>query len=91
MRVNSYYLCCVIGLITHKNLLVMKQEQNPAGIIALLLVAVFATLAMCLPKNQDVKRLNIERHQNSDLVHICADTTHKTCDGVCICDGMECK
>ncbi len=22
--------------------------------------------------------------------HICSDTTHLTCDGECICDGMEC-
>ena len=23
--------------------------------------------------------------------HQCPDTTHKTCDGRCECDGLECK
>ena len=24
-------------------------------------------------------------------VHKCIDSTHKTCDGECECDGFECK
>jgi len=38
-----------------------------------------------------VKEQNIERHAKSDLIHICTDTTHATCDNECTCDGMECK
>ena len=22
--------------------------------------------------------------------HVCSDPTHRVCDGVCVCDGMEC-
>ena len=56
----------------------MKQEKNPAGIIALLLVALFACFAMCFPKN-------------SNKSHICIDATHATCDGNCECDGLGCN
>lgn len=23
-------------------------------------------------------------------IHVCEDSTHKACDGVCTCDGMNC-
>ena len=23
--------------------------------------------------------------------HVCIDKTHETCDGECVCDGMECN
>lgn len=64
----------------------MKKE-----ILALIIVAVFAILAFCLPKGTTVKAQNINRHTQSDLIHICADTTHKTCDGNCQCDGLGCN
>lgn len=40
----------------------------------------------------DAKRF-IDSLNNTDIkaAHVCSDTTHKNCDGGCICDGMECK
>lgn len=31
------------------------------------------------------------KHTINDITHTCLDNTHETCDGVCVCDGMECK
>ena len=37
-----------------------------------------------------VIRFNNKRNQITQT-HICSDTTHKTCDGSCECDGFECN
>lgn len=32
-----------------------------------------------------------DKFQSQQSTHICYDISHKTCDGNCECDGMECN
>ena len=60
----------------------MNKHSIYVGLLALILSVVLITAFTS--KSPEV----FPGHQSP--IHSCYDGTHQTCDGYCVCDGMEC-
>jgi hypothetical protein len=56
----------------------------PIVITILVGIAFYNLYAKPYGENRELERKARAYH------HVCSDTTHIECDGVCECDGMEC-
>lgn len=56
----------------------------------IILISIASLLAVCSNKLGGVTEQQLQAEETALYRHQCSDNTHRTCDSLCECDGMEC-